>query len=385
MDGHTSTTALIAALLAAAATVMTIAAAAGARTVAATGAATGLRYSSVLDPVLAKTHVGLPQIKVDVGGGRSIAFQKGEPLKVAFFGYGSGFTYSKPELAGAMQVPKRLHIQATIFDPGGDPTKQVSQIQDAMSSGKYNAFVVYPLTTALECNLLTKQAPAKNILVAAIGQPACTNQTSSPGLLTVVPEVGGVPQDYGAWARYIVAHNPGKQEVLLTTGPATDYLSQQAGIALQKAAKASSGFHIEQIIRTDYTPAGALQKGQDALQRFPKTTIDANAFPEGTQGMTTALRVAGMQGTVKVYDFGAELFGLNQLIAGHVEMSVPFYPYTKVKTALEALVIARSGGKVPRFIPYAGHAREPLRSPGDAAMFVTKANAAKFKAEIAEY
>lgn len=384
MQGNSSRKVGIVAALGAAIAAMTIVAGAGARTEASAAQPSGLRYSTVLDAVLAKSKPGLPQVSIDVGGGRKISFKKGEPLKIAYWGYGSGFTYSAPEFEGAKKEPKRLGVQVTVFDPAGDPTKQVTQIQDAMNSGKYNAFVVYPLATDLECNLLTKQLPAKNILVAAIGQPACANQTSSPGLLTVVPEVG-TPQDYGAWARYIVAQNPGKQEVLLLTGPATDWLSQQAGIALQKAAKANPDFHIQQIIRTDYTPAGSLQKGQDALQRFPKTTIIANAFPEGTQGMITALRVAGKLGKIKMYDWGAETFGISQILKGTVAMSVPFYPYTKVKTALQALVIARRGGKVPRYIPYAGHAPEPYRGPGDKVLFVTKANAAKYKAQIAEF
>jgi ribose transport system substrate-binding protein len=371
--------------LGAAVVVLAVSASASASTSARSASPSGLRYSSVLDPLFAKTKVGLPAVSIDVGGGKRISFKQGEPLKIAFFGYGSGFTYSPPEFAGARNEPKRLGVQMTVFDPAGDPTKQVQQIQDAMNSGKYNTFVVYPLATDLECNLLTKQLPAKNILVAAVGQPACTNATSSNGLLTVVDETGS-PEVYGAWAKEIVKSNPGKQEVLLLTGPSGDWLSEQAGIAMQKAAKGHPNFHIQQIIRTDYTPAGALQKGQDALQRYPSTTIVANAFPEGTQGMLTAVRVAGKQGKLKMYDFGTSAFGIGQILKGTVTMSVPFYPYTKVKTALEGLIIARSGGaKVPRYITYSGHAPEPLRKPGDPVLFVTKANAAQFKAKIAEY
>jgi ribose transport system substrate-binding protein len=272
----------------------------------------------------------------------------------------------------------------TVFDPAGDPQKQVSQIQAAAASGKYNTFVVYPLETDLECSLLTQQLPAKNFLVAAIGQPACTNQTHTPGLLTVVDETGS-PDVYGAWAEKIVAENPGKQEVLLLTGPATDWLSQQAAIELKKAAAANPDFHIEQVIRTDYTPAGSLKKGQDALQQFPDTTIVANAFPEGTQGMVTAVKTAGKQGKIKIYDFGTEKFGIGEILNGTVTMSVPFYPYTKVKTVYQALAIARSGGTVPNYITYSGHAPEPLRGAGDKVLFVTKDNAAEFQAKIAEF
>jgi ribose transport system substrate-binding protein len=344
----------------------------------------GERYSTVLDALYAKTKIGLPTVSIDTGGGMKAAFKQGEKMKIAFFGYGSGFTYSPPEFAGAKDVPKQLGLDMTTFDPAGDPQKQVSQIQAAAASGKYNTFVVYPLETDLECALLTKQLPAKGFLVAAVGQPACTDATSSPGLLTVVDETGS-PEVYGAWADKIVKDNPGKQEVLMLTGPATDWLSQQAAIALKKAAAANPDFHIEEVIRTDYTPAGALKKGQDALQQYPNTTIVADAFPEGTQGMLTAVKTAGKTGKLKIYDFGTSAFGIKQIMEGNVTMSVPFYPYTKVKTALEALAIARSGGKVPRYITYSGHAPEPIRGAGDPVLFVTKDNVAKFKSLIAEF
>ena len=344
----------------------------------------GERYSTVLDEQYAKTKIGLPAVSIDTGGGKKVTFKKDEPLKIAFFGYGSGFTYSPPEFSGAKDAAKQLGLDVTVFDPAGDPQKQVSQIQAAAASGKYNTVVVYPLETDLECALLTQQLPAKNILVAAIGQPACTNETHTPGLLTVVDETGS-PDVYAAWAEKIVAENPGKQEVLLLTGPATDWLSQQAAIEMKKAAEGHPDFHIQEVIRTDYTPAGALQKGQDALQQYPDTTIVADAFPEGTQGMVTAVKTAGKQGKIKIYDFGTEKFGISQILAGNVAMSVPFYPYTKVKTVYQALAIARSGDKVPDYITYSGHAPEPLRGAGDKVLFVTKDNAAKFQADIAEF
>jgi ribose transport system substrate-binding protein len=344
----------------------------------------GERYSTVLDDQYAKTKIGLPALSIDTGGGTKAVFKAGEKLKIAFFGYGSGFTYSPPEFAGAKEVPKELGLDMTVFDPAGDPQKQVSQIQAAAASGKYNTFVVYPLATDLECSLLTKQLPAKGFLVAAVGQPACTDATSSPGLLTVVDETGS-PEVYGAWADKIVKDNPGKQEVLMLTGPATDWLSQQAAIALKKAAASNPDFHIQEIIRTDYTPAGALKKGQDALQQYPDTTIVADAFPEGTQGMLTAVKTAGKQGKLKIYDFGTSAFGISEVLSGNVTLSVPFYPYTKVRTALQALAIARSGGKVPNYITYSGHAPEPIRGAGDSVLFVTKDNAAQFKSLIAEF
>jgi ribose transport system substrate-binding protein len=347
--------------------------------------ATGLRYSTVLDNAIARTPDRLPKVQVNLGAGRSVSFDQGEELTIAFFGYGSGFTYTIPEFRAAKVEPKRYGVKMDIFDPAGDPSKQVAQIQDAMASGKYNAFIVFPLSTSIECNLLTKQAPAKGILVAITGYPTCNDKVAPPGVVTTVLETGGRSEDYAAWAKYIVARNRGAQEAILLTGPANDYLSQVATTEFRKAAKKSPGFKIRAVVPTNYTTSDALQKSQDILQKYPNATVIASMFPEGTQGIVAALRSAGKLGDIRVYDWGGEQTATKQVAAGHVAMSVPFYPYTKVKTALQGVILARRGAKVPTYLPYAGHAREPTRKATDPVLFITKANVKRYQQSISDF
>jgi ABC-type sugar transport system substrate-binding protein len=339
------------------------------------------RYSSVLDKQLAASKNVLPAITVDLGGGQKVSFKKGEPLKVAFIADGKGFDYSKPIYKAAGVEAKKLGIKLDAFDPAFDPQKEVSQIQDIMNSGKYNAVVAYPLAADLDCSLMTKQLPAKNILPIAFGVPACTNTNTPDGLFTTVVDVGSSSSAFADWAQEIVKQLNGSQKAIVLQGPKLDYTAQQAAKALKQVLPGH--VDVSQWVETDYTTPDSLKKMQDALQTHPDTTVIISEFPEGTQGALTALRVAGKN--VPVYDFGANAQGLEKIKQGKVEGSSPYYPYTMTKAALEALVLARRGETVPKYIPYAGHTKESIRTPGSAVMFVTPKNVDEFQRLLAEY
>lgn len=343
----------------------------------------GKGHASVLDARLAATKAALPAAKVAVGGGTTIRFAAGEPLRVAFFGFGRGFDYAAPEYTAASDMARALGIKVDAFDPAGDPAKEVAQIQDATASGKYDAVVVYPLAADLDCTLLTRRLPAAGILVAVVGQPACTTQRTPAGILTTIPDTG-TAETFAAWAGEIAALEHGHGKAIVLTGPKLDYVSQLATSALDAMLAQHPGIERLATLQTDYTQPDALSKMQDALQQHPDVTTVISMFPEGTQAALTALRVAGRR-DVHVYDFGASKAGIALLRSGAVAMSVPYYPYTKVKTAFEALAIARRGGSVPRYIPYAGHAVEAIRRAGDPILFVTRANVGPFASTYAEY
>jgi ribose transport system substrate-binding protein len=339
-------------------------------------------HATVLDDQLAALDASLPAIDVELSNGITVPFEEGETLKVAFNGYGKGFDYSVPEFDAARAMVAELGVTVDEFDPSGDPQKQVTQLQDIMTSGKYNAVVVYPLSPDLTCDLLTRQMPESGILTVAVGNPACTTGDSA-GVVTTVPDTGGTDYVYPAWAKEIA-----KQErdgrALVLTGPELDLGAKMAGEATE-AVFPEYGNEVLALLRTDFTQADSLQKTQDALQAHPSTTMIVSSFPEGTQAALTAVKVAGVEDQVKIYDFGANAHALEEIKKGLVAGSSPFYPYTKVRTAFIALQLVRHGVPVDPHIPYSGHAPESMRSDGAEIMFVTSDNVASFSELVAEY
>lgn len=335
--------------------------------------------STVFDAQLKGLSDKLAAVNVPVGGGTTIHFKAGEKPRIAYVGYGLGFDYTVPQYAAAKATARKYGVALDTFDPSGDGQKQVQQLQDVMSSGKYNIVVAYPVSADLTCNLLSKQLPAKNILVVVHNQAACAGDQSTNGVLSTLWDPN-TPKGLRLWAKRIVAAQGDKassQKVVIVTGPNTDTSSNDSVKAL-KAAFGPAGMKIVSTQRTDYTTPDAQQKTQDALQANPGATMVVSTFPEGTRGTVSALRIAGKSTSVKVYDFGGAQKTVADIKQGLVAGSSPEFPATLARSAVEAAILARDGKSVPRAVFNAGVAGQS----DNEVPWVDKSNVNSFRPEF---
>jgi ribose transport system substrate-binding protein len=94
--------------------------------------------------VLALAVGGFAGCGSDDGGGGSSASEgsKTKVKKVAFFGFASANSFAQATYAGVKEEAAKNNVGVKFFDPNFDSAKQVSQIQNAITSGEYQAFVV---------------------------------------------------------------------------------------------------------------------------------------------------------------------------------------------------------------------------------------------------
>jgi ABC-type sugar transport system substrate-binding protein len=340
------------------------------------------RHATVLDDMIADLDAALPALSVQLPDGTKVAFEEGEKLRVAFIGYGKGFDYSVPEYEAIKEVGQELGIEVDEYDPAGSAQTQVSQLQHIASSGKYNAVIAYPISPDLSCDLMTRQMPQEGIITVAVGNAACTNAADGQPL-TTIPDTGPTDFVYPAWAHEIGERSSEGSKAIVLTGPELDVGAKMAGQATETIFP-EYGVEVLSVVRTDFTQADSLQKVQDALQSNPDATMVVSSYPEGTQAALAAVRAAGATDRIRIYDFGAEEPALDALAEGQVAGSTPFYSYTKIKTALQALQLARHAVKVEEYIPYSGHAVESIRSKGDEVMFITPENVDQFRELVAD-
>ena len=79
----------------------------------------------------------------DDDGGDSAAEGGGTKVeKIAFFGFASANSFAQATFAGVKEEAGKHGVEVKFFDPNFDSAKQVSQIQNAITSGEYQAFVV---------------------------------------------------------------------------------------------------------------------------------------------------------------------------------------------------------------------------------------------------
>jgi ribose transport system substrate-binding protein len=76
----------------------------------------------------------------DGGGGASGGGQEVE--KIAFFGFAGANSFAQATLAGIKEQAAKEGVEVEFFDPNFDSAKQVSQIQNAITTGEFQAFIV---------------------------------------------------------------------------------------------------------------------------------------------------------------------------------------------------------------------------------------------------
>lgn len=95
-------------------------------------------------------------------------------IHVAYLSFAVSNSYDAPMLAAAKAVAAADGVSVTVFDANNNPATQYTQLQDVITSGRYQGIITQPIVSS---NLvpLVKKALAKNIRVVNIDQILGTN------------------------------------------------------------------------------------------------------------------------------------------------------------------------------------------------------------------
>jgi ribose transport system substrate-binding protein len=293
------------------------------------------------------------QVSVDVGNGTPVKVS-GKP-KVAFYIFGSGNAYGAAERRGALDAAKKHGLDVTLYDGAFDPQKQFNQVQTAINSGRFNAFSLDPVDANLVCNLASKTAPSKGIVVSVFDQPLCGryNQPTTAGLWApgTLNFVAGyfTLQRMQDWLDAIVKEFPGQQKVGLITGLAVDSLSKDFDADIAKLKQTHPEFKVVGEQRTDYTTTKGYAAAQTLLQANPDLSLIITDYSDLTVGASKAIQQAGKK--VGLADFGGSSAVAKMVKDGTVSLTTPTYPYSEAINSIGSLVDAFDGKKVPRVGP----------------------------------
>ncbi|MDT3444923.1 MULTISPECIES: sugar ABC transporter substrate-binding protein [unclassified Pseudofrankia] len=294
------------------------------------------------------------KVTIDVGGGKIITVTG--PPKVAFFTFGSNNAYMSvinPSMKRAIEAIPGAEF--TMFDPAFDPQKQLNQLQNALASRRYNAWIVDAVDGSLICNIVTKEAPAANIAVVQVAGPACglEKEPSSqdhwaPGTVAIVDNLS--TNFLVDWYEYVVKKNPGPQKVIVVTGPDTHPTFLQHKNALAEIQAKYPDFKVVAIAPTDFSRLKGQQVTQSLLLAHPDATLLMGIYSDITEGALTAIAQAGKTGQIKVYDRGGSAPIIEAIKAGTVAATTANYPIDAANAATDALRRAFAGEEGPRVI-----------------------------------
>ena len=322
-------------------------------------------------------------VSIDVGGGYTIKTE-GKPLRIAYFAVGSNNSYLQASYDEAKKTATKLGVKLDIFDGEFDPAVQQNQMQSALASKKYNAWIVQPSSGETACNIAAKQAPAQGILVQNLDSTLCGKlygegeELWTPGTLNFV----GGNESVAAWTTLIekaAADNPGPQKVSLLLGPNLNSITKAFLRALEQSAP--KDWKIINPVFTDYSVPDAQAKATPLVQANKDMTIMLSAYTNITKGGVAALKNTGLLGKVKIYEGGGTVTGVNYIKDGTTEATLARYSRAPIRYSIEAVVDAWAGKKVPRYTGNDGHEDEVGR-PANAPVFVvTKENVDNYHPE----
>ena len=304
----------------------------------------------------------------------------GEKIRIAVFTAVLGNTYNQAVVDGVAEAAKAIGAEVVGFSAEYDSTLQINQIQDAITSGKYAAFVVEPTDGVLVAPIVD-QAIAAGILVGAADAPVGTDRTTLqpyPGLIAyaAVP----CPMQGKAFGEMIVDACQGKNpcKVAYMIGMSALKADQERLEAMHAVLASHPEIQIVSEQEAAYMQDTGLSVMQGVLQAHPDLDVVASAGDQMSLGAAKAVADAGLTGKVTILGNGASKEAIPALKDGTLHATFALLPFTEGRLVGEALVRALQGGdKTAKVIDVT--TMSPPLPPGGPV--ITKDNVDQFVAE----
>jgi ribose transport system substrate-binding protein len=309
-------------------------------------------------------------------GTQELEVEKGTP-KIGYFAYG----LSAYELSYKAEIEEmdKEGSDVSWVEAKFDAATQLKQLQTALTTGEYDAWIVEALDAEAFCHLASEQAPDQGIPVSVIITPTCARAEKpwgeeiwTPGTLNFVSDTASVTWLTNVFKaeKEVLGIGP-STKVALVNGPD---ISSEAK-AVKKAVEAA-GIEPVETVAGDYTAPTAQKLTQGILARNPDIEVILDGYEGATPGIIAALKEAGKSaGEIKLGDVGGSSeISLPNIKSGWLAVSAAYDPKTIARTAIEQMEKAFAGEQGPRILP-----ADPPGASLTEPLLVTKENVGTFK------
>jgi ribose transport system substrate-binding protein len=274
-----------------------------------------------------------------------------EPVDVAFFGFAAANGFAQATWSGVQEGAAELCATARFFDPNFDSATQVAQIQDAITSGEFEAFVIQS-NDGNSVVPVVEEAVEAGIVVVGEFTPIGTDYDS------IEPQVEGMTSYVGT---SIVDNGTGLAELgtmaceSLGVDPCkVAYLQGFRALPLDNArteavlAGLEAADNIEVVASPEggYTQATGLAAAQDVLQANPDVNVIIGSS-QAILGAEQAVADAGLTGKVALIGNGAPRQAVAAVKEGRWFAIWADVEASAGKEATEVAIRAARGEEVP--------------------------------------
>jgi ribose transport system substrate-binding protein len=293
-----------------------------------------------------------------------------EPLKAAFFMNTLTNTFTVAEIDGATQAAADCNLELQVFDAGFDTATQVTQIEDAITAGDYDLFVVQAVD-AMPLADVVDQAIAAGIAVSVPNTPIGGVEDRYPGTVTFVGHKElAVGRQAGEMALQALGEECGNLVIL--TGVAEMQMSQNRSAGFREVVEANPNCQVVAEQPADFDEGTAVTVMENILQAQPDVDLVYTHSDNMTSGAYTAAEAAGRAQDIRFLGVGASEQGFRLIADGKMYGTIFFRPYVQGQLATVIGAAHVRGVPIDDIAPF-------YNDSGDA--IITQENVGEYQAE----
>jgi ribose transport system substrate-binding protein len=227
--------------------------------------------------------------------------------RIAFFGFAAANSFAQATWSGIQEVAEQEGVEARFFDPNFDPATQVSQIQDAIASGEYDAFIVQ----SNDGNAVVppiREAIEEGITVVGEFTPVGTRYDTIEPQVDGLIFVGEPPTENGEALAEMAIDACGEKDpcrVVYLEGFKALPLDNARTQAFTETLGEAGNTELIASVEGGYTRESGLSAAQDVLQAQAQIDVMVGSA-QAIQGAEQAIGDAGREGIALIGNGGSE-------------------------------------------------------------------------------
>jgi ribose transport system substrate-binding protein len=293
------------------------------------------------------------------GATSSAPAASGSAVRMAIFYYNPS-PYGIASLKGAQQEAAKLGVQLDAFDANNNPQLQSTQIQDAITTGKYKAFWVWGLDDVALTPIIN-QALAKGIKVASADYTwgSLQDQNTLKGDPNFVTTVG---QAIGAESSNLEAAMNSACQKMVGSGHCNiaflpglaNYPTDTVRIdAMTSYYSGKPNYTFTVMPPGNYDQTASQGVAQTFFTAHKNINVFATFGDQMAAGTMTALKLVGgytPSKNIEIIGYGGAKELVNEVKAGTVYATLGLYPTSESVLGIQYLDDALNGKPVPNLV-----------------------------------
>jgi ribose transport system substrate-binding protein len=241
----------------------------------------------------------------DDDGGAASGGEAKKVEKIAFFGFASANSFAQATYAGIKEQAAKEGVEVEFFDPNFDAAKQVSQIQNAITRGEFQAFIVQ----ANDGNAVVppiREAIEEGITVVGEFTPIGTRYDTLEPQVDGLIFVGEPPTENGTTLGELGVEACGDKdpcEVAYLEGFKALPLDNARTNAFKEKLASADNTQLVASVEGGYTQESGRAAAQDVLQAQRNIDVMVGSS-QAIQGAEQAIRDVGREKDIKLIGNG---------------------------------------------------------------------------------